>query len=717
MQNSISHPPPDLSIQHLQAELARIDACIRRQVQRWRSAGQDQNDAFRGLHVTDSEVDGLLNRPFGSNWGDMAALTPEETSNFDAREKHAIVRSQQIQAQASKEGRALRLALLAEAFELSRFEVDVLLISLAPTLDLRYERIYAYLQDDITRKLPTVNLVFDLLQKPGVERLGWLAAFGADAPLFKYRLLEHHSDPQEGRQPLLSQALLVDETIIAWLLGTYQPHPNLKAWSSLVFPTDSQEDRLLTHSIWNELAPVLPEQPILIFFGQDTASQEAAARRAAFHAGRPLLTVDLTGALAGSSAEGLSPLDAVRLVLRDCRLTGAIPFLNGWDACLNEAGFPAPGLLAELCDFPGTVITAGRTLWQAQGSGRERPLSWQDFPLPAYPQRLALWQHYLNGGEQDNLGLMDLAGQFALTSAQIRDAVRSGQDIAFRQKRPIEKADLFFAARAHSNPRLAALAHKITPRYNWTDIVLPPDPRAILAEIVAAVRGRPQVLEGWGLGKKLVASSGLTVLFAGEPGTGKTMAAEVIANELGMDLYKIDLSTVVSKYIGETEKNLDQIFNEAQSSNAILFFDEADAIFGKRSEVKDAHDRYANIEVSYLLQRMEAYDGITILATNLRANLDEAFLRRLQFVVDFPFPDEAERLHIWQTLFPPEVPKAPDVEFEALARRYKIAGGNIRNIIVSAVYLAASEQQPVQMRHLLHGARREMQKIGKLVRD
>jgi SpoVK/Ycf46/Vps4 family AAA+-type ATPase len=219
------------------------------------------------------------------------------------------------------------------------------------------------------------------------------------------------------------------------------------------------------------------------------------------------------------------------------------------------------------------------------------------------------------------------------------------------------------------------------------------------------------------VGRKLVASQGVTVLFAGPPGTGKTMAAEVIAAELGLDLYKIDLSTVVSKYIGETEKNLERIFSEAASSNAILFFDEADALFGKRSEVRDSHDRYANIEISYLLQRMEAYDGVTILATNLRANLDEAFTRRMQFSVDFPFPDEADRLRIWQTLFPPGVPRDHDLDLPLLAQRYKLAGGNIRNILVSAAYLAAADGGQVTMSHLLHGTRRELQKMGRLLAD
>ena len=245
--------------------------------------------------------------------------------------------------------------------------------------------------------------------------------------------------------------------------------------------------------------------------------------------------------------------------------------------------------------------------------------------------------------------------------------------------------------------------------------MLPSDTLAQLREMVATVRCRPQVYDHWGFGEKLALGKGLNALFAGESGTGKTMAADIMAGAIGLDLYKIDLSTVVSKYIGETEKNLDRIFNEAATSNAILFFDEADAIFGKRSEVKDSHDRYANIEISYLLQRMEAYDGIVILATNLRANLDDAFTRRLHFAVDFPFPEADDRERIWRLTAPPDLPLAPDVDFRLLAERFRIAGGNIRNIVLAAAFLAADQGQPVGMAHLLHAARREYQKLGRLL--
>jgi SpoVK/Ycf46/Vps4 family AAA+-type ATPase len=245
--------------------------------------------------------------------------------------------------------------------------------------------------------------------------------------------------------------------------------------------------------------------------------------------------------------------------------------------------------------------------------------------------------------------------------------------------------------------------------------VLPQDAEAQLHEICDRVAQRHRVLDDWGFDQKLSQGKGVSVLFTGPTGSGKTMAAEVIANDLGLDMYKIDLSGVISKYIGETEKNLERIFSAAERSNAILFFDEADALFGKRSEVHDAHDRYANIETSYLLQRMEQYDGIAILATNLRANLDEAFVRRLAYTVRFPLPGEAERLKIWQQIWPSRELLAADVDLGRLAAQFKLSGGNIRNIAVSAAFFAAAEQSKVTTAHVVRALSREYEKVGKTV--
>ncbi|HMP41652.1 MAG TPA: ATP-binding protein, partial [Roseiflexaceae bacterium] len=275
--------------------------------------------------------------------------------------------------------------------------------------------------------------------------------------------------------------------------------------------------------------------------------------------------------------------------------------------------------------------------------------------------------------------------------------------------------DLYAACRAQSSGRLNALAHKIATTYTWDDIVLPEDQVAQLREICIQVRQRRIVLETWGFDHHLAMGKGVNVLFAGQSGTGKTMAAEIIGADLGLELYKVDLSSMVSKYIGETEKNLDKVFSAAREANAILFFDEADAIFGKRSEVKDAHDRYANIEVGYLLQKMEEYDGVVILSTNLRKNLDEAFIRRLHTTIDFPFPEEPDRLRIWQKAFPADAPRTADVDLAFLARQFKIAGGNIRNVALLSAFLAAEDGGMIGMAHLIRAMRREYQKLGKLI--
>jgi hypothetical protein len=717
-------PDIDLSLTHLQAELARLDLRIQREVRRWQLAGQDPTDTFRGLKVTDEEVRGLLARPFGTSWGQTADLG-EETETYSAAEVEAWRAGEALVELASAQGQTLRLNHLAEACGLNPFELDAFLVCLAPMLDLRYERLYGYLQDDVTRRRASVNLILDLLCEPGPARLLQLARFAEDAPLFASGLLERVPEPGGAQPSLLAQALTPDEAIVSWLLGEYRPHDDLGGHATLITPTGSEADRVLAGKAWPALQPALQHEaslpPVLIFHGPDQAGQEAAARLAAVALHLPILRVDLAAAINPDRP----PVRVLRAALRDASLTGAMACLLGWDACLtpDPAGNTALADLLALIDrHPQWVVIAGQATWQARGSERERErrLIWLDFPVPDYAHRHELWTHFLaqcGVAAPADLDLIDLAGQFSLTAAQIHDAVATAADQARLRGDTLDNHELFIAARSYSSPGLANLAHKIEARYTWDDIVLPTDQLAMLKELVSTVRGRPLVLETWGVGEKLAASAGVTILFAGPPGTGKTMAAEVIASELGLELYKIDLSTVVNKYIGETEKNLGRIFDEASNSNAILFFDEADAIFGKRSEVKDAHDRYANIEVSYLLQRMETYDGVTILATNLRANLDEAFTRRLQFAVDFPFPDENYRLRIWQSLFPASLPRAPDLDMALLARRFKMAGGNIRNIIVSAAFLAAADGGVVTMPHLLHGARRELQKMGRLLKE
>jgi SpoVK/Ycf46/Vps4 family AAA+-type ATPase len=268
--------------------------------------------------------------------------------------------------------------------------------------------------------------------------------------------------------------------------------------------------------------------------------------------------------------------------------------------------------------------------------------------------------------------------------------------------------------RQASSSRLGELASRLPPGYRWEDLVVPERQRDLLRSISAYLRHRDRVLSDWGYDRSVARTQGLKVLFAGESGTGKTMAAQVLAAELGLEIFRVDLATIVSKYIGETEKNLDRIFNAADGSNAILFFDEADALFGKRSEISDSHDRYANIEVAYLLQKMEGYAGAVILATNYRRNIDDAFVRRLDFVIDFPFPEAEDRKRIWRLLLPVEAPLADDLDIDFLATQFKLSGGSIRNCSLSAAFQAADDDGVIGMRHLVRAVALEYGKQGRL---
>ncbi|MBK5189303.1 MAG: ATP-binding protein, partial [Gemmatimonadaceae bacterium] len=278
--------------------------------------------------------------------------------------------------------------------------------------------------------------------------------------------------------------------------------------------------------------------------------------------------------------------------------------------------------------------------------------------------------------------------------------------------RPTDE-DWLAGARAQGGEELAALATRIRPAAAWGDIVLPADSMAQLRELRDRVVQRNTVMGTWGFDRRLSRGRGINALFSGPSGTGKTMAAEIIAAELGLDLFRIELAGIVSKYIGETEKNLDRIFSAAERANGILLFDEADALFGKRSEVHDSHDRYANLEISYLLQKMEQFDGIAILATNLRGNLDEAFIRRLAFTVHFPVPDAESRQRIWSSIWPSEAPLDADLDFEFLARQFALSGGNIKNIALGAAFFAAQRGDSIGMRDLMRASVREYQKLGK----
>lgn len=698
---------------HLLAGLAVVDLRIKWAVARARANGLNPQDEFRGLYISDDQITEMLGYDIGQHlWSTNGHGANGNGSQGSIHWPELIANARtrwQGQTRTAREaGVVMRLDELAQAFGLTLAETEAFLLALAPEIDPRYAQIYAYLQDDVTRKRPSVDLLLNLLTNNFSDKLRQRRLFGENGRLLQSRLLQ-----REGDKEFLAQTVRPYPHLIEYLVNDDQLDPKLEGLAQLL-PADKAPLRRLSPDFVTRLTevyePKAEQPPFFAFYGGYGSGQQEAALRLAHYCRQPLLAANLAAIAAQEDERD----ELLRRVLRDGRLYRATLYLTHWQALLQN-GRPLQTLFADLLAYPHTVIVVSETEWQPANALHRRPVFAVSFPLPDFDGRLAIWQAHV--GHEPGLDLTAVATYFRFSPGQIEDAIATAHDLARWRGEPLTTADLFAASRDHSNQNLATLAAKIQPRYAWDDIVLPEDTRGQLREMVNTVRQRPTVYGDWGFDRKLALGKGLSALFAGESGTGKTMAADIMAGELGLDLYKVDLSTLVSKYIGETEKNLDRIFTEAATSNAILFFDEADAIFGKRSEVKDSHDRYANIEISYLLQRMEAYDGVVILATNLRANLDEAFTRRLHFAIEFPFPEVADREQIWRVNFPPETPIAPNVDWHLLARRYTLAGGNIRNIILAAAFLAAEAGQPVGMAHLLHAARREYQKIGRLIDD
>jgi SpoVK/Ycf46/Vps4 family AAA+-type ATPase len=457
--------------------------------------------------------------------------------------------------------------------------------------------------------------------------------------------------------------------------------------------------------------------PIFYFKGPYGVGKQSAAEAACHELRKRLLYIE--GDILIDS-EGLSFEEKLTLVLRESKLQGAAIYWKGFDALLSEDKRTTLGfLLKALEEHHGLTFLSGEEGWEPRDALHQRTFASIVFSVPAFGERLELWQRSLNGNTpiSSDLDLYSLSNKFILSGGQIRDIVATARNHALKKGSENENLNmktLYTACRAHSNQKLSELSKKIKPKFTWNDIVLPQDKLSLLNEIINHVKYKQKVYVDWGFEEKISLGKGLTVLFSGPSGTGKTMAAEIIAGELDLDIYKIDLSLIVSKYIGETEKNLSKIFAEAETSNAILFFDEADALFGKRSEVKDSHDRYANIEIAYLLQKMEEYEGITILASNLRKNLDDAFVRRIKFIIEFPIPDEPYRYQIWQVHLPRQAPIEEDLDFEFLARNFKLTGGNIKNSVLHAAFLSASEESTINMKHIVQGIQREFQKAGKV---
>jgi hypothetical protein len=590
------------------------------------------------------------------------------------------------------------LVTLCDTFGLSGFERDIVLLCAGVEMDAGFARACAMAQNDPQLLNPTFGLALKALSE------GHWSALLPNAPLRDWQIIHIG----EGRTLTLSP-LRLDERILHYLNGLQYPDARL---TGILSWEEAQRATLPAHRELSERIAAAwmqsdagVELPLIQLVGPDCAERQAIASAVCARLGLQLAVL---------------PLRSLPAALQEGEMLRRL-----WE---REAVLSAGALLLETEDDSEEARSREATFehiaQKTQGlvfvSTRER----RPFPLrvalnfeierPDAVAQAVLWQQalpFLSPALTTRLG--PLAAQFRLGALAIESVAVQVRGLLCREEELPEA--LWNACRSHARPRLEALAQAVRVVAAWEDLVLPAPQEATLHEIAAHVRQRHRVYTQWGFSEHGTRGSGITALFAGSSGTGKTLAAEVLAGELRLDLFRIDLSSVVSKYIGETEKNLRQLFDAAEESGAILLFDEADALFGKRSEVKDSHDRYANIEVSYLLQRMEAYSGLAILTTNLKNALDTAFLRRLRFVVPFPFPDAAQRTVIWQRVFPLGVP-VEGLDYEKLAR-LNIAGGNIRNIAMNAAFLAADGGDCVRMQHLLQAARSEYAKLEKPLTD
>jgi hypothetical protein len=704
------------NIEHLREEISRLDLLLKRAVVIARDASSGTGaDEFRGLVVTENEVDDILRTTdlLGDPW-ERAGAKEAELAPLD---KELEKKRKQIDGRVkASRGKKVQLALLnlAAQFDLSQAEVDILLVALAPELEPRYETLYSYLQNDVTRKHASVNLALNLICRSEREKLEARGIFSSGSPLFYHCILDLVEESQDRQPSLLRKFLKIDETIVRFLLD--QPGKTAGV-GTLVTPAGEVCSLELDHSTnhrLKHLATRLGQRkespPTIRLIGQPDSALQSAAETFCFVLRRQMLLVEL-----GQIAD--EPLLAK--LLRDARLWQAVLAVQisqtAQEADARLQRQIEDRLWSRLRDFQQPVLLLGPAAAFLQVP-RDVTLWRVEVATPDFEARHTAWKKVLgkNANQSDTAHLADA---FQFGPLRIQQTVNLASSFAtFRDPANPQPTfgDFLDAGRALTAPQVGSLVVQVKPRYTWDDIVLPPDKLRQLRGIAAWVRFRRQVHEDWGFGHKLSRGKGLNVLFTGPSGTGKTMAAEILALELALDLLQIDLSSVVSKYIGETEKNLSTIFREAEQSQALLFFDEADSLFGKRTEVKDAQDRFANIEVNYLLQRVEQYEGIVVLATNLQRNIDDAFLRRIKEVVDFPFPDDNLRQGIWRSHFPPEAPKADDIDFDFLSSHFKLTGGNIKNIVLNAAFTAAEEKRPIKMSDLILGTRSELRKEGKL---
>lgn len=700
--------------------LSWVDLAIFCEVQRVRARGRALGkDAPWGAYIGEGEVDEIL--------GELLEIGPFRVEAEASERLRGLLEEREdaldlARAEAAGDDPLTRLE---RAFGLTRHDVQLLLLALAPEVNARYLRLFAYLQDDLGAQHLTPALALRLLSDERAERLELSALLAPDAPLLAGGLLA--LAPTDRPTPLPARPVTVAPRIARWLLQGEVWDPDLEPWASLTDPSEAHPARAAVAEAVDGLLRAIPDaagSPVIRLTARSRRDVAEAARHLALRIGAPLLTADLgAAARLGIPAEPLA-----RPIAREARLQGAVCLVLGAPES-DPLGDPLAPLLVATEGSGRPLVVHGETGVDTRPLSPGRRHLLLELPGMALSERSSAWVTAIAGlrkragrskkavAAMKALDAEVLARRFRYSPGQIAQVIDAATDRAAVAGRPWPTSDDVFAACAETFlPDPGPLATRAEVRRGWEDLILPDDTRAMLIEMVSQVERREEVLEALGAARVRHGERGTKALFSGPPGTGKTLAAEVLARALGYPLFRVDLSSIVSKYVGETEKHLSRLFTATEESPCVLLFDEADALFGKRAEVKGAQDRFANLEVSYLLQRLESFDGVAILTTNLKRNVDEAFLRRFTFVVDFPFPERAQREEIWRRVLPDAYPLEKGLSIADLAAEFKLAGANIWNVAVAASVAAAGSESKAITRDLLrHAVRREYEKLGREV--
>lgn len=675
-----------------------------------------ENDELKGFVMSLDEAILLLNEQ------KQSALNDEELENISNQYKLFAKYIQDMRSISDENNVFIPMNYLQKVFQLTPFEEWCILLCLAFELDRKYEKLFAFIQDDMNKKYVTIDLLLQLFCKTKEERWEAKKYFLPHEKLMKYFFV---SDEDQNISSSLSRKLKLDERIVYFLLEIELTDSSLFEIGEVIYPNEPLPPLQVHKSFLDKLQHYVnnsSKKTKLAFLlrGKQGVGKKLQVKSFCKHFYYSLILINMKDL----SSQLQTFRKQIKNIFREAILQQSVLCFEHVDTLLNDGNAKEQIriFLNEVDDCSSLIFLLAneRISYDIQSALDETIIHEHDLQIPNELERTQLWERFAeNYDVSDTVSFQQIGTMFTYTPGQIIETLKlADEKRKWLHEEKINIEHIIRASYERVQHHFSTNAVRIEPKYEWEDLVLPNEQKDTLKDACNQVKYRDIVFGKWGFGSKLSYGKGISMLFAGPPGTGKTMSAEVVANELKLQILKVDLSQVVSKYIGETEKNLKEIFEQAEQTNTILFFDETDALFGKRSQVKDARDKYANIEVAYLLQKMEEHRGITILATNFLENIDEAFLRRINYIIHFTFPNVEQREEIWRKMFPQQAPISSNIDFSFLAEKIPVAGGNIKNIVLSAAFLAADLNEQISMKHIIKAAKQEMRKSGKiLLRD